>query len=265
MKNKTLINPDGGDDILYTKCGSLVCFGYTRIFHDKDLSDKIFVEIKSDNLNRLLFKDKTENMISSDASKISAFEPVNDTLITKKGFVYIDASDLSSDSRGSFLIKENEIFFPFLKERSFSQWADVGFNCKGIYFDNCEQFVMYSKAMLFKDEKAAAWILSTKNPNSCKKIGRLVSDFNEDVWTAYRRKIVFEGNYAKFSQNNDVKQDLFDTACKTMVECNTYDSIWSCRLAKHNRNINDRTKWKGANLLGEILTEVRDVLISEES
>jgi len=39
-----------------------------------------------------------------------------------------------------------------------------------------------------------------------------------------------------------------------------YDTIWGIGMGLDNPLINDPTKWRGLNLLGQVLTFVRDTL-----
>lgn len=43
-------------------------------------------------------------------------------------------------------------------------------------------------------------------------------------------------------------------------EANPKDSIWSCGLAANDPDIFDQSKWKGQNLLGKILMQIREEL-----
>lgn len=50
---------------------------------------------------------------------------------------------------------------------------------------------------------------------------------------------------------------LVATEGTTLVEASPYDKIWGAGLSQKDRRIQDRGKWKGLNLLGEILTALR--------
>ena len=45
-----------------------------------------------------------------------------------------------------------------------------------------------------------------------------------------------------------------------IIEANTKDTLFSFGLSLHHPNLHDESKWKGKNLLGQILCEVRDSL-----
>ncbi len=76
-------------------------------------------------------------------------------------------------------------------------------------------------------------------------------------WNAKAPEIMKKGLLAKFQQNESLKKFLLDTGDTTLVECNPTDEIWSCGLHMGHRDRFDRRLWKGTNLLGRLLEEVR--------
>ena len=68
--------------------------------------------------------------------------------------------------------------------------------------------------------------MNHKDPKEIKKYGRLVSNFNKELWDKNRFTIVLAASIAKFTQNPDLKQILMDTELKTLVEASPFDAIW---------------------------------------
>jgi ribA/ribD-fused uncharacterized protein len=124
-------------------------------------------------------------------------------------------------------------------------------------YSSTEQFMMYHKAIIFLDIDSAKKIMSTNNVRKIKEFGRRVSDFNEEIWKYYRSKIVFEGNKAKFEQNQILKEELLKTKGTTLVEASPNDKIWGIGVTSDSIKAKSRNTWEGLNLLGEILTTVR--------
>lgn len=56
---------------------------------------------------------------------------------------------------------------------------------------------------------------------------------------------------------------LLDTAPTLLVEASPFDRVWGVGLGADNPRIDDPASWRGSNLLGKILTKLRDELIAE--
>lgn len=102
--------------------------------------------------------------------------------------------------------------------------------------------------------------LLAKPPQEIKALGRLVKDFDSDIWNDVAQDIVVKGNLHKFMQNPDLCQYLLGTERKVLVEASPYDTIWGIGMKESDAGIEDPYKWKGLNLLGFALMEVRDKL-----
>lgn len=171
----------------------------------------------------------------------------------------------------------------------FSQWHPSKFEVNGIVFSSAEQYMMYHKALLFRDKNVANKILSLnesyqalvsfisgdlsrndilskkelKNEwgaiqKEIKQLGREVKGYNEAVWTRNRERIVSEGNFAKFSQNADLKSILLSKKEKIFVEASPYDKVYGIGLLETDPRAKDPSQWLGLNLLGKILNQVAD-------
>lgn len=157
---------------------------------------------------------------------------------------------------------KNKIF-TFFWHGPFSQWhmSDFygnDFQHRDIKYCCAEQYMMAKKAELFKDEDTLMKIYSSKNPKEIKDLGREIKNFNQDVWNKNKFGIVYEGNFLKFGQDFNIQQMLLDTGDTLLVEASPYDKVWGIGLDESNPDALDMNKWKGENLLGKILTAVRD-------
>ncbi len=143
-----------------------------------------------------------------------------------------------------------------------SQWHKDDFVVLGTTYNCAEQFMMANKAALFQDYESVAAILRSNSPRVQKDFGRTVNGFDSHIWDRCKEKIVYMGNLAKFSQNEDLKKILLATAPKLLVECNPKDCIWGVGLAANDPLVRNKATWRGQNLLGKILTEVREEIIN---
>ncbi len=153
--------------------------------------------------------------------------------------------------------------FTFFWKSPLSQWQRAPFVIGGVTFTHAEQFMMYAKALLFGDRVAAESILRATTPREQQAIGRTVQNFDETVWALFREGVVYQANYARFSQNPEQLALLFATRGTTLVEASPHDLVWGIGLAADDPRASDRTQWRGLNLLGQALTQVREVLLWE--
>jgi hypothetical protein len=69
---------------------------------------------------------------------------------------------------------------------------------------------------------------------------------------------VYNGNWLKFTQNTKLLAQLLETDGKILVEASPYDPIWGIGLDENAIGIENSNNWQGENLLGYIITDVRD-------
>lgn len=119
---------------------------------------------------------------------------------------------------------------------------------------------MAAKARLFGDGDTLAKILESSDPKTAKALGRTVKNFDSDVWTANARRLVTEGNIAKFGQNQELRTFLLATGNLVLVEASPYDRIWGIGLMADDERVKNPGTWQGQNLLGFALMDVREQL-----
>jgi ribA/ribD-fused uncharacterized protein len=140
----------------------------------------------------------------------------------------------------------------------FSQWAKAPFTIGDLQFNCAEQYMMYQKASVFGNLKEASWVLKNKDPRRQKAIGRLIRGLIPERWDAISKGIVYIGNLAKFSQNEEFKKALIETGDRTIVEASPHDKLWGIGLAADDLRSRDMKTWRGKNWLGDVLMYVRE-------
>lgn len=174
----------------------------------------------------------------------------------------------------------------------FSNFYPAKIKYKDYTFISSEQFFMFSKAKFFGDEEIAQKVLTLNQESlavsflseeitaeqiisdtskadawnklmmKIKKMGRSVSNYDEEKWCEHRYKIMLAGNKLKFSQNLDLKQQLLATKEAQLVEASPFDKVWGIGLNEANAKKVHPDHWKGLNLLGKVLDEVKAHLLS---
>lgn len=142
----------------------------------------------------------------------------------------------------------------------FSQWWGSPFTVDGVVYKTAEHWMMAKKAELFQDDEMVAKIVAAKSAAEAKDLGRQVKNFSELIWNEKRFEIVVEGNFHKFSQNEELKAFLVDTKKRVLVEASPVDKIWGIGLTAESDKAENPLQWNGLNLLGFALMEVRDLL-----
>lgn len=140
-----------------------------------------------------------------------------------------------------------------------SQWQSSVFYAEIDTYCCVEQYMMAEKARLF-DYNIRKLIMKLTNPKGIKKLGRKIKNFKQDVWDREKYSIVVHANYYKFTQNNEMRNFLFSTGDKVLVEASPSDTVWGIGLSENDKKAQNPNFWRGQNLLGIALMDVRDDL-----
>ena len=146
-----------------------------------------------------------------------------------------------------------------------SNWYPSPFKIGDKQFSSAEQYMMYRKALCFKDEGTAKKIIGAEDVRLIKALGREVHDYVDSVWASQREEAVYEGLLAKFKENPELKERLLSTGDALLAECALNDRIWGIGLSMKDVDRLDPDKWRGLNLLGKTLMKVRNTLAQEEA
>ena len=141
-----------------------------------------------------------------------------------------------------------------------SQWWPAPFSVDGIAYPTAEHFMMAGKARLFGDVEVEERVLAASTPKQAKALGREVRPFDGARWEEARMEIVVRGNLAKFEQNPQLRRYLEGTGDAVLVEASPVDRIWGIGLAEDDPRARRPREWRGLNLLGFALMDVRERL-----
>ena len=144
----------------------------------------------------------------------------------------------------------------------FSNFAPIkeGIEFDGFRFPTSEHVFMYIKAKTFNDDEIAEKIKRAPDPKAAKKLGRKVRGFNEEVWKKHRDNAMKTAVQLKFDASSEFRNEILKEKYrnKTFVEASPYDCIWGIGMSMDDPNVNNEHRWRGLNLLGNILTKLRD-------
>jgi ribA/ribD-fused uncharacterized protein len=115
---------------------------------------------------------------------------------------------------------------------------------------------MWSKAVLFGDERAAARVLAAISPAEAKEIGRHVQGFDEAVWLEHRDEIAVRALRGKFKAHPLMLDELLGTGDAEIAEASPVDRIWGIGIDADSARAGE--PWRGENVLGKALMKVRE-------
>ena len=147
-----------------------------------------------------------------------------------------------------------------INDACFSQWYEAPFVVDGQRYLTAEHYMMAEKAALFGDQEIRQQILDAPTPATTKSLGRKVRGFDEALWQQNRYAIVVRANQAKFAQNPAIGRYLAGTGSRILAEADPIDRIWGIGFGLDDERAKNPNQWRGLNLLGFALMEVRDNL-----
>ncbi|MBR5365320.1 MAG: DUF1768 domain-containing protein [Clostridia bacterium] len=116
-------------------------------------------------------------------------------------------------------------------------------------------------------------IMDKPDPQKDKHLGRLVTGFDQSVWDANVREILFHGNLAKLQSDIEFVDALLATGNSVLVEASPLDGFFGAGLDKtslltadgtllvhpHNWHTKKDPAKQSQNLLGFVLMGLRDL------
>lgn len=150
----------------------------------------------------------------------------------------------------------------FWKNGPFTNFYEKPFNYKGYVVYSSEQAFMLEKALTF-DKKSVSKILSARKPQQVKRLGRQIKNYNDKTWDKIRYEKMVDVLRYKF-RDPELKTILLETKDKTLAEASPMDLIWGIGIDAAQARRTPPQHWKGKNLLGKALMQVRNELKGQE-
>ena len=119
---------------------------------------------------------------------------------------------------------------------------------------------MSQKARLFNDKLALEMILKEENPKKQKALGKRIKGFNQQTWHDHAKALCSPGIEAKILQNPSIKDLLVSKGNRKIGEANPHDNFFGIGLHLNEPGVHDAKSWKGKNIMGFILEDIRTKL-----
>ena len=144
----------------------------------------------------------------------------------------------------------------------YSQWYLCDIEYEGVTYTCAEQMMMAQQAALSGDTATELRIRTTPDPADQNSLGRTVFGFDHEGWQQQRYDIVLNTNFCKCSQNPGPQRALAATGEEHIAEASPYDLVWGIGYRADHPFACKRARWRGWNLLGRVLMDVREGLRS---
>ena len=122
-----------------------------------------------------------------------------------------------------------------------------------------EQLFVAEEAEFMGDSEAANSVREAKSLERVRQIENGIANVDRELWGQYQYSVMLNLNWSKFCQNCGLRNALLATGEDVLVY-QASDSVWGIGLAPESPDVRDPQRWKGHNLLGFALMEVRDEL-----
>ncbi len=195
-----------------------------------------------------------------DKYRDNSYITVDKLVINGRSFTIYNLGDLPSDLDPHKIATPEKGGFTFFwgNQSPLSNHFPCKFELGGKEFNCNEQHQMYQKALHANDKTKMGEIMSTDDPVKQLNIGKLVVVPNKAAWNKLALGHMRKGLSAKFNQNLVLRDFLLSTRDTEIVESSPRDLYWGIGMTAMDPLATDKTKWKGENNLGILLTELRD-------
>ena len=166
--------------------------------------------------------------------------------------------------KGQKYLKECDSTFFFGRDSFLSNHYSSPFQDGKTQYNCVEQYYLRQKSLYFDDVDTANAIMGLKDPSKMKALSHHIRNLDEKIWSGHASAVMENACYLKFWQNSELKEKLIGTK-GNIVEANRKDDYFSCGLSLADPNIKDVNKWKGLNILDNILTTLREKFIKQDS
>ena len=124
---------------------------------------------------------------------------------------------------------------------------------------SAEQYMMAAKAKVHKEMSTHESIMMASSQAEIKQLGRMMPNYDEQMWSSIRPAVLRAGNKLKFGQNPQLMTKLLATGQAYIAEASAQDAI--CGIGISVTDAQGGMPHKGDNLLGKALMQVRTELL----
>ena len=201
--------------------------------------------------------------------RVSAYMTLDKLIINRQTFthdtVHLIPEYIRSRVENRPCIKSNEsvtVFFTSVCK--LSNFHDSKFTIDGRPYANVEQRLCEQKALLFGANDIAHDIMEISDAAHIKRLAKTVKNFNDSTWKEHAPDILQTALAAKFTQDESMKAALLATGDTVLGEASPTDIFFGIGLSLSNPMVTNQHKWRGNNLLGKTLMQIRTSISNDE-
>lgn len=157
---------------------------------------------------------------------------------------------------------ENNLIF-LGKEMILSNWHSCNFKIGEKSFNSVEQYLGYDMAIAAGDDTSSVSIMNESDPRLIKIMFNTINWSNMYRYDYDMISAMYDAQFAKFSQNTDLKEYLLSTTGYNLIE-GTRDRVWGMGLSLNidRKSIMNKSQWptNAQNKCGKSLEKVRSNL-----
>ena len=138
-------------------------------------------------------------------------------------------------------------------------------NYAGMKFTSAEDMFLFMKSIYFHREDLLYKLFKSSSAEGSKSVFEELKQLTNSNWEDIRHSFMRMVIYTKFMSDPKLKEDMLSDKYegKHFVYADPFDTIWGIGLSEADQRVEDRSCWKGKNLLGKALDEVRELIKRE--
>lgn len=179
-----------------------------------------------------------------------------------RGYDHGELESLPNDIRPSSISTPGNVktVVFFGKDSRFSNHYSSTFMVDDKAFSTMEQYLAFKRAGFAEREDLAKRAMESNDPLEAKRVLNLLrGEKGQQAWEEERRDVLFSGLLAKFSQSEDLKSYLLSSDERILGEA-SLNRVWGIGLTLMDSDKLNPARWKGHNLQGRTLMDVRRYL-----
>lgn len=154
---------------------------------------------------------------------------------------------------------DQDCVIPFRFPMVFSNLYPCHMQYDGQYFRSLEHAYQYTKAKTSGNMEVAERVKSAKSGKDAKKAGDEIAE--DEAWDLVKKNVMTSLVNEKVRSCEEFRTSLIASKGYTLAEA-TSDSYWACGLFPDTASATPPDKFPGQNMMGKILMDEREILLS---